>query len=115
MGNLLIVSNRLPFKVERKGSGLELKETDGGLVTAIKSLLNKDVLQEIDKVKWMGSANFNKQDWEAHKDFFQNRRLEMHPQFLDKKTEREFYHGFSNSVIWPLFHYFPSFVEFTEK
>ncbi|MGZ4091863.1 MAG: trehalose-6-phosphate synthase [Bacteroidia bacterium] len=112
---MLIISNRLPFKMERRGDIFELREADGGLASAMRSLTGRGDLAAIDKIVWMGSANFNKRDWLAQAGIFTNDKLEINPVFLDKKTEKGFYHGFSNSVIWPLFHYFPSFVEFSEK
>jgi trehalose 6-phosphate synthase/phosphatase len=104
----------LPFKLEKKGGRIELKETDGGLVTAIKSLVERTG-PLAGKVKWIGCANFREKDWEASKDLFAHHKINIHPVFLSKTLERGFYHGFSNSVIWPLFHYFPSFVEFDQK
>jgi trehalose 6-phosphate synthase/phosphatase len=35
-------------------------------------------------------------------------RFRAWPVFLDEATMEEFYHGFCNKTIWPLFHYFPS-------
>ena len=37
------------------------------------------------------------------------------PVFVDANTMERFYHGFCNSTIWPLFHYFPSFAKFDER
>jgi trehalose 6-phosphate synthase/phosphatase len=33
------------------------------------------------------------------------------PVFPEKETYENYYNGFSNSTLWPLFHYFPSLVE----
>jgi trehalose 6-phosphate synthase/phosphatase len=44
--------------------------------------------------------------------------LEQHvasPVFLSEEDTRDFYQGFSNATLWPLFHYFPSYVEYNPK
>lgn len=38
----------------------------------------------------------------------------MDPIFIDTRTYNRYYNGFCNATIWPLFHYFPSIVEFDE-
>ena len=39
--------------------------------------------------------------------------FEIKPLFVDKQVYEGYYNGFSNSVLWPLFHYFPTLVQFT--
>lgn len=34
------------------------------------------------------------------------------PVFINRKRYELYYNGFSNSVVWPLFHYFPSFADY---
>ncbi len=36
------------------------------------------------------------------------------PVFLSKKNIEEYYHGFSNRTIWPLFHYFPQYAVYSK-
>jgi len=36
--------------------------------------------------------------------------LVLHPVFLEGRYNELFYNGFCNAVLWPLFHYFPSYV-----
>lgn len=36
-----------------------------------------------------------------------------HPIFLPAKHQKTLTEGFGNTVIWPLFYYFPSYVEFS--
>ena len=35
------------------------------------------------------------------------------PAFLSADDMNQFYHGFCNNTLWPLFHYFPSYVDYT--
>jgi trehalose 6-phosphate synthase/phosphatase len=108
-GRLIIVSNRLPYKLERRGDNIEIRKSSGGLVSAIDSSLGAD-----DNVLWVGAADFSRELWErTNTEDLQTRYL-ISPIFLDKKTEKKYYHGFSNTTIWPLFHYFPSYAEYSE-
>ena len=117
MGRLIIISNRLPFSIDREGDKLSIRQSSGGLVSAIKSYfennINKDQLTE---KLWMGVADFPQEDWDqavashaAQQDFG------IIPLYVDKDLYDSYYNGFSNSVLWPLFHYFSSLVEYESK
>src|SRR5690349_20870113 len=107
---LIIVSNRLPYKLERRGDNIEIRKSSGGLVSAIDSSMSSD-----DNVLWVGAADFSRELWErTSKDKLQI-SYDISPVFLDRKTEKKYYHGFSNTTIWPLFHYFPSYAEYSEE
>lgn len=106
--NLIIVSNRLPFTIKRQGEKFEAFPSSGGLVSAIQSLPREN------KITWIGAADFSEEDWNAFKQTETETEFEIHPLFLDKPTEDLYYNGFSNSLIWPLFHYFPSLAEYNE-
>jgi len=117
MGRLIIISNRLPFSLDRDGDKLSIRQSSGGLVSAIKSYFesntNKDQLSE---KLWMGVADFPQEDWDqavashaARQDFG------IIPLYVDKELYDNYYNGFSNSVLWPLFHYFSSLVEYESK
>lgn len=117
MGRLIIISNRLPFSLDREGDKLSIRQSSGGLVSAIKSYFesntNKDQLSE---KLWMGVADFPQEDWDqavashaAQQDFG------IIPLYVDKDLYDNYYNGFSNSVLWPLFHYFSSLVEYESR
>lgn len=105
-GKLIIVSNRLPFKIERRAGRYEIRQSSGGLVSAIKSLPKGA------GITWIGAADFREEAWLEYKRTAGNSEYNVVPLFLDKKTEKLYYNGFSNGLIWPLFHYFPSFAEY---
>jgi len=118
---LLLVSNRLPFQLQEQGNTVALKQSDGGLVTALKSYFeqdsNKDVFQE--KI-WFGSADFPEKRWRKFKQQGDDgSNFTVEPIFVDAKAYNKYYNGFCNATLWPLFHYFPSYVvydqEFFEK
>src|SRR5687767_7617364 len=113
MSRLIIVSNRLPFSTEITVDGPVLRQSSGGLVSALKGYFEKTSAQHqtfTDKI-WVGSVDFSPQDFERLKNSIDS-NIRVEPIFLDKTLYSDYYNGFSNSVLWPLFHYFPSLVEY---
>ncbi|MEJ7646538.1 MAG: trehalose-6-phosphate synthase, partial [Chryseolinea sp.] len=115
---LIIVSNRLPFQLVKQKNKIEIKESDGGLVSALKSYFESTSSsnQNFSSVLWIGSADFNETIWQR----FDKKNLDavpytVQPIFIEKKTYAKYYNGFCNATLWPLFHYFPSFVEFERE
>jgi trehalose 6-phosphate synthase/phosphatase len=114
MSRLIIISNRLPFSIERQNNEIIVRQSSGGLVSAIKSYIERNEAAETSFVKiWVGSMEGSEEDWKEAKeldviphDFF------IEPIFPESQAYKNFYNGFSNSTLWPLFHYFPSLVEF---
>jgi trehalose 6-phosphate synthase/phosphatase len=115
---LILISNRLPVSIDRSGDELVIRPSSGGLVSAIKSYLEgagKDV-QQFKSTIWLGSVDATEQDWnlitdmQALQDDFN-----VEPVFTQKDTYEAYYNGFSNSTLWPLFHYFPSLVEYVPE
>ncbi|PMD96692.1 bifunctional alpha,alpha-trehalose-phosphate synthase (UDP-forming)/trehalose-phosphatase [Siphonobacter sp. BAB-5405] len=117
MKRLFIISNRLPIQLVRQESTVQLLESAGGLATALKSYLQAQDRSsfEPEEVVWVGNADFSRELWE---EFQQSKRstgtFKIEPLWLDDDVNDGFYNGLSNSTIWPLFHYFPSFAEFKE-
>ena len=118
MGRLIIISNRLPFSVERTGDGLVLRQSSGGLVSAIKSYIEgkNDRDNGYSEKIWLGSVEVSPEDWESinDRDAVQS-DFSLAPVFVHKQVYSDYYNGFSNSTLWPLFHYFPSLVEYKNE
>lgn len=118
MSRLFIISNRLPFSIDRNGEQICLRQSSGGLVSAIKSYFESRNIQE-DKITeklWMGVADFPQEDWDAAVAIHATQQdFTAIPLFLDAILYTNYYNGFSNSVLWPLFHYFPSLAEIQES
>jgi trehalose 6-phosphate synthase/phosphatase len=114
---LLLVSNRLPFQLLEKNAKITLKESDGGLVSALKSFTERnDADTTFHEKWWIGSADFPQARWE--KFIAKNKSsqgFEIAPIFIEPRTYNRYYNGFCNATLWPLFHYFPSFVEYDEQ
>jgi trehalose 6-phosphate synthase/phosphatase len=114
---LIIVSNRLPFNLIKQNSKIEISESDGGLVSALKSYFESNKKDKsFDSIVWIGSAEFSVDTWDRfNKKKLQQLAYTVEPIFIDKKNYSKYYNGFSNATLWPLFHYFPSFVEFDNE
>lgn len=115
MGKTIIISNRIPVKVEKKGDldTLVFAESIGGLVTGLRSVHDQsDSLW----LGWCGLASdeLNKNDMERIEQVLKEDYKSL-PVHLNREEVENYYHGFSNGVIWPLFHYFPEYVDFDEK
>ncbi|HEU4472065.1 MAG TPA: bifunctional alpha,alpha-trehalose-phosphate synthase (UDP-forming)/trehalose-phosphatase [Flavisolibacter sp.] len=117
MSRLLIISNRLPFAVERNADGVSVRQSSGGLVSAIKSFFERSSGdQHYSKKIWIGSMDAAEEDWlEARSAGELPADFEIEPLFPDPEVYTSFYSGFSNSTVWPLFHYFPSLVEYKKS
>ena len=114
MSRLIIISNRLPFAIERQNDEIVIRQSSGGLVSAIKSYIERTKIHHnyTDKL-WIGSMDGNESDWKvAVQNGIIPDDFPMKPIFPDLATYSDFYKGFSNSTLWPLFHYFPSLVEY---
>ena len=102
MGKLVIVSNRLPLRIIRDESGNQkFIPSEGGLATGLGSFYMRG---ENLWVGWPG-ANF---DVTEDKSMVIRKLQEenMWPVFLTDDQVEKYYEGFSNSTLWPNFHYF---------
>ncbi|HWK05346.1 MAG TPA: bifunctional alpha,alpha-trehalose-phosphate synthase (UDP-forming)/trehalose-phosphatase [Puia sp.] len=114
MGRLIVISNRLPFSLDREGDKVSIRQSSGGLVSAIKSYFENTGVQrgELTEKVWMGVADFPQEDWELAASHIAGLDFGVIPIFADKELYDKYYNGFSNSVLWPLFHYFSNLVDY---
>jgi len=118
MGRLIIISSRLPFSLDREGDKISLRQSSGGLVSAIRSYFENASGQRNDLTGkiWMGVADFPQEDWDQLKDSPVERPdFEVSPVFVEKVLYENFYNGFANSVLWPLFHYFSTLATYESQ
>jgi len=113
---LVIVANRLPFSVTVAGGSLHLGESPGGVASGLKSFLDalerfRPALREYHWAGWPGGpvGDEFQQDLAAAAE-----RLHATPVILSESAMEEFYQGFCNKTIWPLFHYFTTLAQFDE-
>ncbi|KAF7312344.1 Glycosyltransferase family 20 protein [Mycena indigotica] len=110
-GHLIIVSNRLPITLTKDASGeYHFKMSSGGLVSALSGF--KKSLS----FTWIGWPGF----YIPVKDRpLVDKRLSeeysCQAVYLDDDVADRHYNGFSNSILWPLFHYHPGEMNFDEE
>ncbi len=98
--NMVIVSNRLPFRIDRDGENLSVKPGTGGLVTALAPVLRdrKGIW-----VGWDGDV-FGKAPPSLLENYSESAGYRLVPLSLEHQEVQEYYWGFSNETLWPLFH-----------
>ena len=104
MGKTIIISNRLPIKISENNGEFELKQSEGGLATGLGS-----IYKEGDNVwiGWPGIDSLSPEQEHIVKDKLAEKNLL--PVFLSHEEISLFYEGFSNEVLWPVFHYHPTY------
>ncbi len=101
MSRLLIVANRLPVTVNATEGGIEVLRSSGGLATG---LMRPHEQSDGLWIGWSGAPENLDPDQQARLDQeLAAMRLVAVPLSSDLVTR--FYEGFSNGVLWPLFHY----------
>jgi trehalose 6-phosphate synthase len=105
---LVVVSNRLPLTLRMEDGTLRSKPADIGLIEALEPLLRKQ------GGYWIGNPGIGETPMlpEMLRQAAQNRAYEFVPVYLSKEERESNYEGFSNRVIWPLFHDLPSLCNF---
>ena len=114
---LVIVSNRLPFNVEVVDGHPTFHASAGGLVTGLASF--RESRQQTGAlpaehlwVGWPGSNIESSLREEVVREALS--RFQSYPVFLTEEQMEQFYLGFCNATIWPLFHYFPSYTVYQQ-
>ncbi|HEY4289829.1 MAG TPA: bifunctional alpha,alpha-trehalose-phosphate synthase (UDP-forming)/trehalose-phosphatase [Puia sp.] len=113
---LFIVSSRLPIRIRSTGKGLEVLPSTGELVSAITGFLRRMVASgspKFTEVGWTGAARCSAAAWTGIRSQLPDSVYSYYPVFPSEKDYESWHQGFANSVLWPLFHYFPSYAEFS--
>jgi trehalose 6-phosphate synthase len=93
--DFVVVANRLPVDLEKLPDGSQRwKRSPGGLVTALEPMLRS---REGAWVGWPGLAD-------ADVEPLVEDGLHLHPVRLSAQEVEEYYEGFSNGTLWPLYH-----------
>ena len=104
---LIIISNRLPLKVVEEENEYKVVPSSGGLSTGLNSLETNM------ETHWIGWTGMYLDDLrEQEKIDKQLADLNFHSVNLTPSQIENYYEGYSNSVIWPLSHYFFSNVRY---
>jgi trehalose 6-phosphate synthase/phosphatase len=110
MGKMIFVSNRLPVTVGKINETLDYTKSIGGLATGLDSYHKKS---DSIWIGWPGISDdkINDSDKAIMEEKLKN-DYSCLPVFLTEEDIEQFYHGFSNKTIWPLFHYSPDKVSY---
>ena len=93
--SFVVVANRLPVdRVELPDGGVDWRTSPGGLVTALEPVMRA---YQGAWVGWSGAPD------EVLEPFVEG-GLELVPVTLSSREVEEYYEGFSNGTLWPLYH-----------
>jgi trehalose 6-phosphate synthase/phosphatase len=109
---LTLVSNRLPISVKKVDGQLEFSPSIGGLATGLSSYTTSK------HSKWIGWPGIPDEDLTPDDKRQIKKELKKHhcyPVFLSKGQIDGFYNGYSNSILWPIFHDSNISEEFRDK
>lgn len=99
---LVVVSNRLPIVLDRDDDGWNLEPGSGGLVSALAPALSE---RGGTWIGWPGRPVPDDGGWRRAMDTFSGEQgYDLAPVPLTEDEVDGFYFGFSNGVLWPLFH-----------
>jgi trehalose 6-phosphate synthase/phosphatase len=114
---LIIVSNRLPVRLTEIDGRIAVEPSIGGLATGLEAYLSALPADSPfdEKPLWVGWPGRPLTDL-PDADFadMAPRAFDILPVHVPGDEMDAYYHGFCNAVLWPLFHYFPTYVSFTE-
>ncbi|MBP3088593.1 trehalose-6-phosphate synthase [Corynebacterium sp. sy017] len=92
----VVVANRLPVDISVTASGNRVfSPSPGGLVSALSPVLEK---QQGCWVGWSGTTQ------EVPDPFYTDEGILLYPVGLSEHDFQNFYEGFSNATLWPLYH-----------
>jgi trehalose 6-phosphate synthase/phosphatase len=110
MSKTIIVSNRLPVRIEREGDELSYQPSEGGLATGLGS-----IYKEGNNI-WIGWPGASFDDENLRDEVTEGLKKEnMRPVFLTEEEIEEFYLGFSNQTLWPACHYFVQYIDYDQQ
>jgi trehalose 6-phosphate synthase len=97
--DFVVVANRLPVDLERLPDGTtSFKRSPGGLVTALEPLLRRR------RGAWVGWPGVVDDDVDVDAEPIVQEDVRLIPVRLSADDVAEYYEGFSNATLWPLYH-----------
>jgi trehalose 6-phosphate synthase/phosphatase len=112
MGRLFVIANRLPFSIAKRAGEFHFRPSAGGLAVGLSSLPES---YERLWIGWPGITNEKLTDDDRKQITERLAKENCLPVFLSEKQMDQYYLGFSNKTIWPLFHYFPTRIIWEES
>ncbi|MES2830004.1 MAG: bifunctional alpha,alpha-trehalose-phosphate synthase (UDP-forming)/trehalose-phosphatase [Bacteroidota bacterium] len=105
----IIVSNRLPVKIAEQNGEYILRPSEGGLATGLGS-----VYKQGNNV-WIGWPGLEIPEARQDEVRQQLAALNLIPVFLSNEEINLYYEGFSNEILWPIFHYVATYANFDQN
>jgi trehalose 6-phosphate synthase/phosphatase len=104
----IIVSNRLPVKITEQNGEYILSPSEGGLATGLGSVYKTG------NNVWIGWPGLEVP--EDRQDEVRQKLAELNliPVFLTNEEINLYYEGFSNEILWPIFHYVATYAHFDQ-
>lgn len=111
MGRLLIVSNRLPISIRKRVSEVHFLPSVGGLATGLSSFYRSY------RSLWVGWPGIALEKIKKEEQDIETKLTSesCYPVFLSQREVENYYYGFCNKTIWPLFHYFTQYAIYSKS
>lgn len=109
MSKTIIVSNRLPVRITEADNTLSYLPSEGGLATGLGS-----IYQEGENI-WIGWPGMTIEE-DLQKEVSSNlTEINLIPVFLNDEEVKGYYEGFSNELLWPIFHYTSTYANYVPE
>ncbi|WP_256009280.1 bifunctional alpha,alpha-trehalose-phosphate synthase (UDP-forming)/trehalose-phosphatase [Desertivirga xinjiangensis] len=110
MSKTIIISNRLPVKITKDHEEFILKQSEGGLATGLGSIYRQG------NNVWIGWPGVECSSVEEEKLISEKlSEINLLPVFLTQEDINLYYEGFSNEILWPVFHYHPTYAVYEQS
>lgn len=110
MGKTIIVSNRLPVKLNQEEEEYVLVPSEGGLATGLGAIYPQD------NNIWVGWPGLEITEEAAQRRITEKLDASnLVPVFLTQEEINNYYEGFSNEILWPVFHYMPTYARYLQQ
>lgn len=106
----IIISNRLPVRIEKRANELHFIPSEGGLATGLGSYYKTG------SNIWVGWPGYIPEN-ESEEQLIRTElaKLNLIPVFLSAEDLEGYYEGFSNEILWPICHYRLSYAVFDKS
>jgi len=105
----VIISNRLPVKIIEKDNEYIFIPSEGGLATGLG-----DVYKTGNSI-WIGWPGIEVPEERQQEVIDKLSDLNLYPVFLTQDEINLYYEGFSNEVLWPVFHYLVTYAHYEQS
>ncbi|GGE41068.1 trehalose 6-phosphate synthase /trehalose 6-phosphatase [Pedobacter psychrotolerans] len=105
----VIISNRLPVKIIEENNEYTFIPSEGGLATGLG-----DVYKTGNSI-WIGWPGIEVPEERQQEVIDKLSALNLYPVFLTQEEINLYYEGFSNEVLWPVFHYLVTYAHYEQS